>query len=77
MVSARSVFIRPGTADPRVFDEVFVDREYEVDAADPSFVVDVGAHMGLSSVYFAAIVARGGDHGSRHRRPHVSLRPTV
>tara|TARA_B100000676_G_C18028997_1_gene817391 strand:- start:1238 stop:1804 length:567 start_codon:yes stop_codon:yes gene_type:complete len=37
-----------------VYDEVFVDHEYEVDLDDLKFIIDAGAHIGLSSVYFAS-----------------------
>ncbi|WP_116809834.1 FkbM family methyltransferase [Steroidobacter cummioxidans] len=45
--------IRPGTADQSVFDEVFVAREYDIDVAAPSVILDAGAHIGLASVFFA------------------------
>ena len=46
------VFIRPGTADQIVYEEVFINREYDVEAVDPHFIIDAGAHIGLSAVYF-------------------------
>jgi FkbM family methyltransferase len=48
------VFLRPGTTDQDVFDEIFVDREYDIDLGDPRFIVDAGAHIGLSSVFFSS-----------------------
>ena len=49
-----SIAIRPGTADQRVFDEVFVKREYAIDVATPpTVIVDAGAHIGLATVFFA------------------------
>lgn len=48
-----AIAIRPGTADQRVFDEVFVAREYDIDVADPTVILDAGAHIGLASVFFA------------------------
>jgi FkbM family methyltransferase len=47
------VFIRPGSADQTVVDEVFGSNEYAVDLADPRLIVDAGAHIGLATVYFA------------------------
>ncbi len=47
------VAIRPGTADQSVFDEVFLAREYDIDAAAPTVIVDAGAHIGLATVFFA------------------------
>lgn len=49
-----SVFLRPGTADQIVYDEIFVAKEYDIDLDDPLFIVDAGAHIGLSSVFFAS-----------------------
>ncbi|MBL8265664.1 FkbM family methyltransferase [Steroidobacter sp.] len=45
--------IRPGTADQRVFDEVFVMREYDIDVVSPTVILDAGAHIGLTAVFFA------------------------
>ena len=49
----RSVFIRPGTADQGVFDQIFVRKDYRMELGDPHLIVDAGAHIGLASVYFA------------------------
>ena len=48
-----TVFIRPGTTDQDVYDEIFFGKEYDLDLGNPHFIVDAGAHIGLSSVYFA------------------------
>ena len=48
------VFDLPGEADESVFDEVFRDREYRmVDSiiSKAKTIFDVGAHIGLFSVY--------------------------
>ena len=47
------VFLRPGTTDQDVYDEIFISKEYDIDLGDPRFIVDAGAHIGLSSVFFA------------------------
>jgi FkbM family methyltransferase len=52
-LSSGRVFIRPDTADERVFDEIFIAREYELDLGRPKVIIDAGAHIGLASVYFA------------------------
>ncbi len=52
-VTMTTIFIRPGTTDQDVFDEIFIDREYDLDLGDPLFIIDAGAHTGLSSVFFA------------------------
>ncbi len=51
---AGPVYLRPGTSDQSVFDEVFVGNEYAVEAGDPRYILDAGAHIGLASVYFAS-----------------------
>lgn len=48
------VYLRPGTTDQNVYDEIFVAREYDIDLGAPLFIVDAGAHIGLSSVFFAS-----------------------
>lgn len=50
----KPLFVRPGTIDQRVYDEVFVDKEYVLELGDPEFILDAGAHIGMSSVYFAS-----------------------
>ncbi len=52
-LAKRCVFLRPGTADQNVYDQVFISKEYDVDLGDPRFIVDAGAHIGLASVFFA------------------------
>jgi FkbM family methyltransferase len=48
------VFLRPGTVDLVVYDEVFRSREYELPVCDaPRLIIDAGAHIGLASVFFA------------------------
>lgn len=49
-----SVFLRPGTTDQDVYDEIFISNEYDIDLGEPQFIVDAGAHIGLSSVFFAS-----------------------
>lgn len=48
------IYLRPGTADQDVYDEIFLAREYDIDLGDPLFIVDAGAHVGLSSVFLAS-----------------------
>jgi FkbM family methyltransferase len=48
------VYVRSGTSDVRVFKQIFVDREYScLDCMnDVKTVIDCGANVGYSSVYF-------------------------
>jgi FkbM family methyltransferase len=48
------VFIRPGTIDQNVYEEIFIAKKYDLDLGDPLFIVDAGAHIGLASVFFAS-----------------------
>lgn len=47
------VFLRPWTSDLYVFEQIFVNREYDTPLDMPASVVDAGANIGLASVYFA------------------------
>ena len=49
-----SVFLRRESSDQDVFDEIFIAKEYEIDLGRPLFIVDAGAYIGLSSVFFAS-----------------------
>jgi FkbM family methyltransferase len=49
------VYLRPGASDWRVFRQIFVDNEYAPfceKIKDARVVVDAGANIGLSAVYF-------------------------
>jgi FkbM family methyltransferase len=46
--------IRLGTTDVAAFEHVFLNREYDIPfATPPPVIVDAGANVGMSSVYFA------------------------
>ena len=46
--------IRCPSSDVRAFVQVFVRREYDMEACrDPRVIVDAGANVGLASIYFA------------------------
>jgi FkbM family methyltransferase len=46
--------LRAQTVDVRVFDQVFVQRQYEFDvSSSPGLIIDGGAHIGCASVFFA------------------------
>ena len=48
-----SICIRPGTTDQDVFHQIFFSKEYAADLGTPDFIVDAGAHIGLSALFFA------------------------
>jgi len=50
---ATPIELRIGTSDGFVFDQVFVDREYEIDYPSPQRIVDAGANVGLATLWFA------------------------
>lgn len=52
--SGQTVLVRPGTADQAVYDEVFIEKEYDLDYGEPKYIIDAGAHIGLTTVFFAA-----------------------
>ena len=53
------VAVRPGTADLYVYDEVMVRDAYRIDLdPPPNFIVDAGAHIGLTARVFASTFPR-------------------
>jgi FkbM family methyltransferase len=48
------VHLRPGTTDPIVFDQVFHEREYDLDLGTPQTIVDAGANVGFAAALFAS-----------------------
>ncbi len=48
------VLVRPDTTDPFIFEEVFLLDEYDLTTThDPKLILDIGANVGYTSVYFA------------------------
>jgi FkbM family methyltransferase len=48
------VFIRVGSTDTAVFRQIFVERHYDLMITEqPNVIVDAGANIGLSAVFFA------------------------
>src|SRR5215471_7071905 len=52
--AGHEVFLRPGTTDQNVYEQVLLEKEYDIDLGSPSFIVDAGAHIGLTSIFFAS-----------------------
>jgi FkbM family methyltransferase len=47
-------YLRLGTSDTLIFDQVFVYEEYDFETSTPpKVIIDAGAHIGLASIYFA------------------------
>src|SRR5687768_3676011 len=47
------VHLRPGTSDSGVFGQIFLKHEYDLNLGfEPKVIIDGGANIGLSSVYF-------------------------
>jgi len=47
------VFLRPGTIDQDVYNNVFISKEHDIDFINPRIIINAGAHIGLVSVFFA------------------------
>jgi FkbM family methyltransferase len=48
------IYLRAGTSDTRVFDEVILHRAYDFALpANAGFIVDAGANIGMASLFFA------------------------
>lgn len=49
------IFLRAGTSDLLVFQQIFCDgeTEFDIDRHEPHFILDAGANIGLSSIMFA------------------------
>ena len=50
-----SILLRRHTSDVAAFEQVFIDREYDLPIGDlrPKFIIDGGANVGCASVFFA------------------------
>ena len=48
------ILVRPDTTDPFIFEEVFLLDEYDFTTThEPKLIMDIGANVGYTSVYFA------------------------
>ena len=51
---ARPIYMRAGTSDLWVFDQIFLYKEMGADfGTEVAFIIDAGANIGLTSAYFA------------------------
>lgn len=53
-INGRPIVLRPGTADLEVYHQIFTRREYHIELGNPRTIVDAGAHIGISAVFFAS-----------------------
>lgn len=52
--SAAPLQVRTGTSDPFIFEEVFIDEEYDFTVpGEPKTIFDIGANVGYTSIYFS------------------------
>ncbi len=49
-----NVYLRAGTADLTVYDEVFGMRKYDIGVQFPKFIIDAGAHIGLAAIFLSS-----------------------
>ena len=51
----KPILLRRHTSDVAAFEQVFIDREYDLPIGDmrPKFIIDGGANVGCASVFFA------------------------
>src|SRR5207245_10256087 len=49
------ILLRRHTSDVAAFEQVFIDREYDLPIGDrrPKFIIDGGANVGCASVFFS------------------------
>ncbi len=47
------LYLRGRSSDPNVFRKVFIHEEYHVPGQKPRLIIDAGANVGISAVYFA------------------------
>lgn len=48
------VYLRPGTSDFKLFRNIFIDEEYDIDLPfTPKTIIDGGANIGLAAIVFA------------------------
>lgn len=47
------IYLRPWSSDLYVFEQIFMNREYDTPLLKPQTMLDAGANIGLASVYFA------------------------
>lgn len=82
------IVLRPGTSDLQVFDSIFLDEEYGINGIhhefSPRFIIDAGANIGLSSLYFshhfpqARIIAIEPEHSNFEiLRQNTRHRPNI
>lgn len=55
-VLANPIWLRSGTSDVSMFNEVFIEKEYDFEVGPaPRVIVDAGANIGLTSLWYSAL----------------------
>lgn len=49
----RRIHLRSSSSDIEVFEQIFIEDEFDVPLGAPEFIIDGGANCGLASLYFA------------------------
>ena len=84
-----AAFVRRGTVDVGVWDEVFISGEYAAPSAvPPQYIIDAGANIGLTSIFYAIAFPRATiiaiepaeenwDLLQRNARAYNQIKPTL
>lgn len=52
ILKARGLFMRLGTTDIGIFEQIFYSKQYEIRDIFPQYIIDAGANIGLATCYF-------------------------
>jgi len=52
IMKTKGLFMRLGTTDIGIFEQIFYSKQYEIRDLSPQYIVDAGANIGLATCYF-------------------------